>query len=75
MDQTAPVSSLQRAAAASLNARSGLDLDDFIRDRRSAGASYEAIARELLLATDGAVRVVGRTVRRWSEPIEEEVAS
>jgi len=43
-----------------------VDLKRFIGDRRQAGESYEAIARELDRLTEGAVGITASTVRRWS---------
>lgn len=41
-------------------------LADFIRERRADGESFEAIAKSLLLRTNGAINVTGVTINNWA---------
>ncbi len=57
---------MKRSAYLELAAhRLGGDPLAFVRTKRDEGLSYQAIARELYLATEGKVDVSFSTVRNW----------
>lgn len=66
MAQTHQLSSTQRMANAVLT---GLpepaSLEEFLKDRSVRGLGYEAIAKDLHSATNGAVSLSYITVKRW----------
>ncbi len=43
----------------------GGDALTFVRERREKGSTYQKIARDLYLATDGKVDVSFSTIRNW----------
>lgn len=71
MAQTHQLSSNQRMANAVLaGATSPTTLEDFLAVRFNAGLGYEAIAKALHSATNGAVSISYMTVKRWLADFE-----
>ncbi len=59
------LSSNQRMADSVLRSKEETSLESFLADHYGQGLSYEAISRELHVATAGAVAPSYQTVRRW----------
>lgn len=64
MAQTHQLTTSQRMADRILEAH-GWTLSTLLKDLHGKGLGYEAIARELDKATDGAVAVSYQTVKKW----------
>lgn len=45
-------------------------LEEFLRDRQSRGLGYEAIARDIHIATDQEISVSYQTIKRWLAELE-----
>ena len=75
MTQTHKLSSNQRMADTVLQQMEETSLEAFLADHYGKGLSYEAISRELHVATDGAVAPSYQTVRRWLQDFDLMVAS
>lgn len=57
--------STARMADALLREMHNVGLEQWIRDKRAEGRSWQRVARDLWAATDHVVDVDGTTVRRW----------
>lgn len=61
--------SLQAAASALIEAKTGQTLAELVQDERALKASWESIARRINRLTGGTVNVTGTTVRNWLEEV------
>lgn len=59
----------QRLVNNLLTDRVGLPLADYLADSREAGLSFERIAKDLHVKTDGIVDVTWQTVSRWCKEL------
>lgn len=58
---------LMRAADELLRVSHQTDLKSVLTEWQGIGASYEGMARRLLMMTGGVIDVSSRTIRRWME--------
>ena len=64
------LTSQARTTSALLEANHQTTLAEFLGDQREQGRSYERIAKELHILTDGVVSVTRETIRNWINELE-----